>query len=116
MEFTHTKPPIETELPKLVRDNIPAIIASDGRDPKFRVAAEDHEFLTFILKKVVEEAVEVQNHENPDELVKELADLKELTLALMKLTDITEEQIEAIRVAKAEKNGAFNKRYILETI
>lgn len=104
-------------LPKLVRDTIPDIIArNEGKKPKVRIVKDDKELLVFLLKKLVEEAVEVQQHEDRADLVKELADMKEVTLAVMGLLGISEEEIEKVRVIKKEENGGFEKGYILEEV
>ncbi len=115
MKFKHTNLPIEIILPKLVRDNIPQIIKDkDGNEPKVTIAHDDKAYLNYLLKKMVEESVEVQNHSDRQDLIAELADVKELTLTVMKLIGIPEDEIEKMRLLKKEKNGGFEKRYILE--
>lgn len=116
MDFKHTNLPIEKSLPKLVRDKIPQIIESnEKRKANVSTATDDKKYLEYLLKKLIEEADEVRHHADKEDLIKELADLKELTLAIMKLCDIKEDDIEKIRMIKKEKNGAFEKRYILES-
>jgi predicted house-cleaning noncanonical NTP pyrophosphatase (MazG superfamily) len=109
-------PIVPPGLPKLVRDNIPQIIHDASHvEPKIRVAKDDAEFRSFLLKKTVEEAVEVYDTKgNKSELLKELADMRELLMALMQLENITESEIEKIRLLKKAKNGGFEKRYIFE--
>jgi predicted house-cleaning noncanonical NTP pyrophosphatase (MazG superfamily) len=58
MEFVPTDHPIENEYPKLVRD---IIKARTGVSPEHRIASDDAEFESFLLKKVVEEATELQH-------------------------------------------------------
>ncbi len=117
MKFTHTNLPIEKDLPKLVRDNIPAIIFKNHKkDPQISIAKDDAEFVSYLLKKFVEEAVEVMNHTDREDLMKELADIKEVTRKLMQIFKISEKEVEEIRELKEKTNGGFEKRYILEKL
>ena len=69
MEFVSTDHPIENEYPKLVRDKIPAIIKDRvGVDVDRRIAKDDQEFLDYLLKKMVEEATELQHSGEHDNL------------------------------------------------
>ena len=115
MEFKHTELPIELSLPKLVRDNIPQIIRDNDKvEPTIEVAKDDAKFLHYILKKFVEEAIEMSEEgENREELTKELADIMELVSTLAELENIDLEEVEKIRKLKQEKNGGFKERYIL---
>ena len=114
MEFIHTDHPIENEYPKLVRDNIPDIIeARTGAAPETRIAADDAEFERFLLKKVVEEATELQHSADQGNLEEEIADLNEIIASLMKLRDRKEDEIAAIQEQKRKKTGWFDKRIII---
>lgn len=114
MESTPLSHPIESEYPKLVRDNIPDIIkARTGNDPERRIAENDQEFEAFLLKKIVEEAIELRDsaaHGNAEE---ELGDINELLHTLMKLKRITAERLDIVQREKREKNGGFEKRLIM---
>jgi len=115
MDFTHTELPIETEFPKLVRDNIPQMIReNDHVDPKIEVAEDDTKFLQYILKKIIEESIELSEFGGDiEDLKKELADVVELIHVLAQLENINLKEVDAIRDIKREKNGGFDKRYIL---
>ncbi len=116
MEFKPTDLPIEKTLPKLIRDRIPEIMKKRDANPVISVCSDEKEYLQYVLKKLGEEMNEVQLYKNYDNLLEELADVKELTLELMKLMNIQETDIERVRLLKNEKNGPFKKRYILEEI
>src|ERR1700722_18241147 len=104
MEFTPTDHPIENEYPKLVRDRIPEIIKSrTGKDIDSRILADDTEFLDFLLQKMVEEATELQHSGEHDTLEEELADVSELISTIMKLKNITPDELAAVQKAKREK-------------
>jgi len=114
MEFISTDHPIENEYPKLVRDNIPAIIkARTGVDAELRIAKDDREFLDYLLRKMVEEATELEHSGEHDNLEEELADVCELIETILKLKGKTQEDILAIQRQKREKNGGFNDRIIM---
>ena len=60
---------------KLVRDNIPDIIASNGEESVTRILA-DEEYKVELYKKLLEETNEVIISKNSDETIEELADVK----------------------------------------
>ena len=93
---------------KLVRDLIPDIIEKSGKTYRIRVLSED-EYLEMLDRKLDEELREY--HE--DESIEELADIYELIRAAAIARGYTLEELEAVRVAKAEKRGGFDKRIFL---
>lgn len=114
MEFVPTDHPVENEYPKLVRDRIPEIIEErTGTSPEQRTAADDREFESFLLRKIVEEAIELQHSAEHDNLEEEVVDINELIRTLLKLRNKKAEEIELIREEKKRKNGGFEKRIIM---
>jgi predicted house-cleaning noncanonical NTP pyrophosphatase (MazG superfamily) len=114
MEFNHTNLGIETEYPKLVRDRIPEIIKeNEGIDIKMAVAADNSEYLKYLLKKIVEEATELQNAEAASDVEVELADIYEIIDSILELRGKTREDIDIIEAEKREKNGGFKKRILM---
>lgn len=102
------------EYPKLVRDNIPDIIAArTGAAPETRIAENDAEFEAFLLKKIVEEATELRHSAENDNLEEEIADINELIDTLVQLRDKKKEEILAVQQEKRGKNGGFDKRIIM---
>lgn len=101
--------------PKLVRDNIPDIIKEkEGFEPTYRILEDDAEFLAALLKKITEEAAEVQEsveNKNTDE---ELADLQELIDTAIRFLGKTREDIEKIQIEKRQKRGGFEKRILMD--
>lgn len=97
---------MESEYPKLVRDNIPDIIQErTGVAPEQRIAADDAEFESFLLKKIVEEAIELQHSAEQNNLEEEIADINEIIQTLMRLRNKKMEDIAAIQEKKREKTG-----------
>ena len=100
---------------KLVRDGIPINIERDGLAYKAR-ELDAVTFRSELLKKLVEEANEVANAASISDVVEELADLQEVISAILQSFEIEEEEIEAARLEKFEKNGGFEKKIFLEFV
>ena len=94
---------------KLVRDNIEEIMINNGAKPVTRILSNE-EYLTELNKKLLEEINEYLESEE----VEELADIKEVFLAILEAKQISNETLEEIRLNKVKKRGAFKKRLFLE--
>lgn len=95
---------------KLVRDNIPQIIANDGGKTCVTRILDDAEYLQELNKKMGEELAEYLESGN----IEELADLEEVLRAILDAKQVSYEQFEQIRKAKVEKRGSFKKKIFLE--
>ena len=98
---------------KLVRDNIPVIIKSNGGKPKYRYLENDEEFKKALKVKLVEEIDELLNAKTEVDAIEELGDIWTVLLWL----DIMYE--DAISMALDEKinnNGNFSDRIFLESV
>lgn len=96
---------------KLVRDKIPEIIESKGKTCKVSTLS-DEEYLKMIDAKLDEELEEYHEDQN----IEELADLMEVIYAAAKARGYSVEELEKVRVQKAEKRGAFEKKLLLEEV
>ena len=78
---------------KLVRDKIPKVIKKEGKTSKTRILNED-EYNKELFKKLIEEAVELSQARNDQEIIEELADIYEVieTILFNKNIDIENEQ------------------------
>ncbi|MBI2530148.1 MAG: nucleoside triphosphate pyrophosphohydrolase [Candidatus Diapherotrites archaeon] len=94
---------------KLVRDKIPEIMDAKGKKPIIHTASAD-EFKRNLIEKLNEEVLEIKKELNAEEL----ADLLEVIYSLGKLIWLTPQDLEKIRIKKAEENGDFSKKIILE--
>ena len=94
---------------KLVRDNIPEIMISNGAEPVTRILSEE-EYLNELNKKILEEVNEYLESGS----IEELADVEEVLRAILNLKNISLENFEKIRTEKVLKRGSFNKRIFLE--
>ena len=106
---------MESEYPKLVRDNIPDIIKEkEGFEPKYRTLEDNTEFLNALLKKATEEAAELQHSVENDNVEEELADLLEVIDTITALRGKFIEDIEAVQIEKRQKRGGFEKRILMD--
>lgn len=94
---------------KLVRDNIPNIIKSNGENPVTRIL-DDDEYFSELNKKLLEEVNEYLNDNNTSEI----ADILEVIRAILDFNNISYEDMEKIRIDKATKRGAFKEKIYLE--
>ncbi len=96
-----------TPYEKLVRDNIPRILDRKGVPYQQRIA-DDAEYRTELIKKLVEEAHEFQ----ATPVTEELADVMEVVMALMRLPEYKD--LEHVRLHKRDEKGAFDNRIIVK--
>ena len=93
---------------KLVRDKIPEIIASHGKNFETKVIDSD-ELLASLKLKLGEELAEFEEAHDPEEL----ADILEVVHGLTACIGISMDELEQIRLAKFESNGGFEKGIFL---
>lgn len=101
---------------KLVRDNIPNIIANDNEEV-FTSVLTIEEYQEALLNKLQEETNEVKNARTKKEILEELADVLEVldAISCSQGSDLTE--IIRIKEEKKAKKGGFSKRiYLHKTI
>lgn len=96
---------------KLVRDRIPEIIEADGKTCICETLS-DEDYLRLVDAKLDEELAEYHKDQN----IEELADLLEVIYAATKARGYSLEQLEAVRVEKAAKRGAFEKKLFLKEV
>ena len=96
---------------KLIRDKIPEIIEQSGKKCIVEVMDNDT-YIEYLDQKLNEELAEYQQ----DKSVEELADLLEVIYAVAVARGYSVEDLERIRVEKAEKRGAFEKRLLLKSV
>ncbi len=94
---------------KLVRDKIPDIIKTEGRNVKVKIL-NDEEYRYELNKKLQEEVKEYLEDNN----IEELADIVEVIYGILNSMNISIEEFEKVRKDKAEKRGAFKEKIFLE--
>ena len=99
---------------KLVRDKIPELLDKNGGETETEILSGE-EYIKCLREKLGEECNEVINADSRKNLVEELADLKEVVLSLIKINNITDEEIENTRIQKRSKRGGFDSRIFLKS-
>lgn len=103
---------------KLVRDKIPDIIRGNKEMPMTRTMETD-EYRRELLYKLIEEAEEVRQagyESDSAELMSELSDVMEVYLAILTEYNLNADEIEKLRLERAEKRGGFKDKIFLESV
>jgi len=95
---------------KLVRDKIPDLIAGKGESTETHVA-DDVEFEEKLHAKLREEVEEFLQSES----IEELADIFEVTDAIMELHGFDAGEVKGVQEKKRNERGGFKKRIILDS-
>ena len=96
---------------KLVRDNIPDIIKSNGQSAK-TVILDDEKYTAALEKKLKEETREYLCSKE----IMELADILEVVEALAKNQGSSFDEVLQLKKQKQEENGAFDKKIFLVSV
>lgn len=97
---------------KLVRDRIPFIITSQGKECRTRILNPE-EYTVELKVKLNEESEEYFKADNNQEALEELADILEVIRALAEAHGSDWAGLEKIRADKAEARGGFQERVYL---
>lgn len=96
---------------KLVRDKIPEKICKEGGICRLETVSDDG-FHALLVAKLHEEVAEYCANFD----IMELADVLEVVFAIAKARGFTEEELQAYRRQKAERNGLFKERIFLKNV
>lgn len=97
---------------KLVRDRIPEIIESSGKNAVYETIANDEDYIKLLKNKLIEEMNEYLESDD----VAELADMGEVMHAILEYKGVSVETFQRIRLEKLEKRGGFKKRLLLKEV
>ena len=97
---------------KLVRDRIPEIIESNGKQFSTKILGNE-EYIKALKNKSFEELEEYINAGNDKDALEELADLLEIIHALAECHGSSFDNVEKVRQKKAEKRGGFKEKIFL---
>lgn len=100
---------------KLVRDNIPDIIKSNGEKPNIRILNEE-DYKCELEKKLYEEYLEVCNAKTACEKIEELADMLEIIISIANVEGKSLDDVVSVAKTKRLKRGGFEKRIFLESV
>lgn len=102
---------------KLVRDKV---VNDCQKDPEvshteWRVL-DNNEYISELIKKISEEAKEIDAGASQDDALVELADLQEVVDAIREHFGFTKEQLSTAMQKKADKKGKFTSRDFIEFV
>ena len=100
---------------KLIRDRIPEIIHKDGNTADIIILSEES-FKQAIKEKLIEEATEVCNAQDRDDILSELADLQEVMDTIKQMYNINTLEVNTIQAVKVLQRGKFEKRLYLKSV
>ena len=100
-----------SNLPKLVRDKIPEIIAESGKRCTYTVASRE-EMKTLLAEKLLEESSEF--FENPS--LEEAADVYEVFLAMLNYWEMDFYSVVNHSYYKRDERGSFSNGFVLESV
>ena len=95
---------------KLVRDNIPEIITSNGHHCEVEIL-DDKTYMKELDKKLNEEIAEYQESKSAEEI----ADVLEVLMAIAHARGYSWQDILRIQLNKRSKRGGFNNKIFLKT-
>lgn len=96
---------------KLVRDNIPKIIKEHGKTAKTSILS-DEDYKKQLHLKLLEETNEFLTSGE----IAELADIVEVISAILDFEGVAFEDFESLRKDKADSNGRFKDKILLEEV
>ena len=99
------------EYNKIVRDNIPTIIESNGSKCEIEIVSNE-EALSYLYMKLTEEVNEFLESKD----IHEAADVMEVLYAICDKMKITRAMLETIRQQKENENGGFNNNIVLKKV
>jgi predicted house-cleaning noncanonical NTP pyrophosphatase (MazG superfamily) len=97
---------------KLIRDNMPEIMAAKGTPITTRVLENDAEFIAALENKLLEEVQELRNKEQPP--LVQIAYMHEILDELTRAYNLTPADITNERQQKKDERGGFKKRLLVE--
>lgn len=99
------------EYDKLVRDDIPEIIEADGDEPVTHTV-DGQKYCQRLHDKLDDEVGEFHESDGPEEL----ADMLAVVAAFAEAYDISEDELDAMRRAKAAERGRFEEGIVLDAV
>jgi predicted house-cleaning noncanonical NTP pyrophosphatase (MazG superfamily) len=96
---------------KLVRDNVPEIIAKEGKAVTYRIL-DDEEYKVALEEKLDEEVIEYHDSKS----VEEIADIVEVLNAIIKANGHSRFEVFVARMKKKMHKGGFKRRAFLEEV
>ncbi len=98
---------------KLIRDRIPEVMQERGVRFSIRRLGPQ-QFRRALLRKLVEEALEVEHAATPVQRIAELADVQDVIRAIQGAFRISDAELETARRRAGKRKGTFRERLLLQ--
>lgn len=102
-------------LNKLGRDKSPERMKKTGIIPQYKIITGE-ELLSALRAKIIEEALEVTQAHDKQDMIAELADLAEVVESLKRYYCITDQEVAAEKALRYEQRGGFEQGVFMESI
>jgi len=103
------------ELNKLVRDKLRDEYGCMEQIAVYKeLSPEEHK--TYLIKKIIEEALEIETDKPVDEIINEIADLQQVIDDLAVICNITKDQISFAQKHRYDLKGGFSGGVFVETL
>ncbi len=109
----HNMPKYQWE--KLVRDKIVNKVKDEGHTIEYKQLS-DKELSSALYDKISEELEEVKVAKDKQELTEELADLQQIINDICKINQISQDNLEEIRLKKESKKGGFTQGFYVKSV
>lgn len=103
------------KLNKLVRDKLPVDYERTGQKATYRQLTP-FEHKSELIRKIIEEASEINIYNSNEEIVGEIADIQQVLDDLAFVCGIDQGQINLIKQAKNDKKGGFKAGSFVDTL
>ena len=100
---------------KLIRDKIPSIIETSGKDFDIRTLSHE-EYKLELKRKVIEEAKELFEANTTEEIINELGDVLEVVDSIIKEFNLDKEILNNKRIEKYNERGGFDDKLFLISV
>ncbi len=100
---------------KLVRDKIVEDVIKTGGTVKYKILKRTSYFIE-LKRKLLEEAKELINVTNLDEMLNELADIQEIIDNLLAFSGNSKQKLIQAQKSKNQKKGSFKKMHYIDHV
>ena len=102
-------------LNKLVRDGFKSEYARSGQKAEYKeLTIKNHK--SELIRKIIEEALEIKITDSDDDLIKEIADIEQALDDFKKINGINDEQVQNAKQKKFDKIGGFTGATFVSTL
>lgn len=101
---------------KLIRDKILDSMIKGGQEPQDIIKLNKRQFISELIKKLVEEINEFKLAKDKESIADEISDTEEALFYLKKELKISDSYIKKLRKQKKDKAGVFDKKIFIKSV